>query len=395
MAFPSCWRRKPARLKKASSLLPAPSQGPLATYRAFIADGRLKNDPAQYLAAEQLQLLADHLADRDSAAWMRVLDLLPGRRRPEPRGLYLFGDVGRGKTMLMDLFYENVEFSGKKRQHFHPFMRKVHALIKSKRHLETADPLKLVAREILQDTRLLCLDELHVNDIADAMILARLFDYLFRQGLILVATSNVPPSKLYENGLNRQLFLPFVALLESRMQILQLEAQRDYRRDGFQETPHYLTPADEHARRNMDAIWRRLAGGVPPHDGELKIGERRIAIPCMGGGMVRFSFGDLCDAPLGAGDYLALCEHFHTFFLDDVPQLSQEQYNASRRFMVLVDTLYDQRRRLVMSCMVEPDEIYTHGPGADEFARTASRLTEMRQSTWPDEPSGPGVTNRP
>ena len=359
--------------------------GPLAAYRARIANGELKSDPAQAYAAEQLQLLDNRLKDWDNSSKMYVLDLLLGRATSVPRGLYLFGDVGRGKTMLMDLFFDSVDFDSKKRLHFHPFMREVHGLIKQMRGRDEGDPIPLVADAIMADTRLLCLDELHVNDITDAMILGRLFTAMFERDLVVVATSNAAPGELYKNGLNRQLFLPFIALVEEKMDVLQLDARLDYRRDNFLNTPHYYTPANQQTRAQLDEIWRMFAGGVPPHDGGLDVGKRRIKIPSMGGGMARFDFDDLCGVALGANDYLALSEHFHTFFIDDIPQIAADRHNEARRFIKLIDTFYDQKRRLIVSCMVEPDEIYVDGPGADEFTRTASRLTEMRQSDWPPE----------
>lgn len=360
-------------------------EGPLAAYRARIAVGELKSDPAQAYAVEQLQLLANRLADWDSSSKLRVLSLLLGRAQDVPLGLYMFGDVGRGKTMLMDLFFDHVDIAKKKRLHFHPFMRDVHALIKEMRHNHSGDPIPLVAEAIMKDTSLLCLDELHVNDITDAMILGRLFSTMFDKDLVVVATSNSAPGDLYKNGLNRSLFLPFIELVGKKMDVLQLDARLDYRRYDFQNTPHFFTPADKKARCRLDQLWFEWAGHVTPHSGGVDVGARRIIIPCMGGGMARFSFDDLCGQPLGAHDYLALCEHFHTFFIDDIPQLSSQRYNEARRFITLIDTFYDQKRRLIVSSMVEPDEIYVDGPGAVEFARTASRLTEMRQSTWPEE----------
>ena len=359
-------------------------KGPLAVYRAWIAAGELRSDRAQAHAAEQLQLLANRLTDWENSGSLRVLNEWLGRAQKVPRGLYMFGDVGRGKTMLMDLFYETVDFPDKKRLHFHPFMRNVHALIKEMRARDEGDPIPLVAQELMRDTDLLCLDELHVNDITDAMIVGRLFTHMFEHGLILVATSNAAPGDLYKDGLNRSLFMPFIELVEKKMEVLQLDAQLDYRRANFQNTPHYFTPADDRARLQLDDIWRQFAGGAAPHDGGLDVGSRRIHIPSMGGGMARFGFADLCDQPLGANDYLALCEHFHTFFIDDIPQLSADRHNEARRFIKLIDTLYDQKRRLIASCMVEPDEIYVDGRGAEEFTRTSSRLTEMRQSDWPE-----------
>ena len=359
------------------------SKGPLATYRARLADGRLKSDPAQARAVEQLQLLGNRLKDWRTSGGMQILDLLRGRTTRVPRGLYLFGDVGRGKTMLMDLFYESIDFPQRKRVHFHPFMREIHSLIRQMRARHEGDVMPMVADAMMAQTRLLCLDELHVSDIADAMILGRLFEALFARDLVVVATSNTPPAGLYKDGLNRSLFLPFIELIEDKMEVLQLDAQLDYRRDHFLNTPHFFIPADARARRQLDELWAHLAGGVPPHGGGLEVAGRRIPIPRMGGGMARFSFADLCSKPLGSSDYLALCEHFHTFFLEDIPQLPPERYNEARRFIKLVDTLYDQKRRLIASSMVEPDEIYVAGKGADEFTRTSSRLTEMRRSDWP------------
>ena len=359
------------------------TKGPLGAYRARIAAGDLDADQAQAYGAEQLQLLANRLDDWESSSQMRVLNLLLGRALDVPRGLYLFGDVGRGKTMLMDLFFDTVDFANKKRLHFHPFMRDVHALIKEMRSTGDGDPIPLVAERILQDTSLLCLDELHVNDITDAMILGRLFTHMFEHDLVVVATSNAAPRDLYKDGLNRQLFEPFIEIVEQKMEVLQLDARQDYRQANFKNTPHYFTPADKQARQQLDQIWRQFAGGVDPHDGGLDVGKRRIHIPSMGGGMARFSFTDLCGQPLGANDYLALCEHFHTFFIDDIPAIDADRHNEARRFITLIDTLYDKKRRLIASCMVEPDEIYLEGPGVAEFARTASRLSEMRQNDWP------------
>ena len=358
------------------------TNGPLTQYRERLAAGLLQHDPAQAFAVERLQILANRLCDWDAASQSSILDLLLGRRVPVPCGLYLFGGVGRGKTLLMDLFFETVQFAPKRRVHFHPFMREVHALMRQMRNHHQADPVEAVADTLTEQMRLLCLDELHVNDITDAMILGRLFTALFKRNLVLVATSNAAPDELYKDGLNRALFLPFVELVKDKMEVLQLEAQRDYRRTGFANTPHYFTPADERARVQMDHLWTRLAGGVPPHEGGLDVAGRHLVIPRMGGGMVRFGFEDLCAQPLGTADYLALCSHFHTFFIDDIPQLAPEQHNEARRFIKLIDTLYDQKRRLIVSCMVQPDEIYTNGPGASQFTRTASRLAEMRQSNW-------------
>jgi cell division protein ZapE len=358
------------------------TEGPLAAYRARVAAGALGNDPAQLYAAQQLQLLANRLADWKAAQKRRVLDLVRARRVEVPRGLYMFGGVGRGKTMLMDLFYEHVGFAGRQRLHFHPFMRRVHALIKDYRRSGEGDPIPRVAAKLLEDGPLLCLDELHVADITDAMILARLFAALFDKGLILVATSNSAPQMLYKDGLNRGLFLPFIDLVLQRMDVLQLEAVRDYRYDQFRRAQHYFTPADDTARAAMDALWNEWAGHVPAHAGGIEVAGRRIAIPHMGGGMARFAFDDLCAQPLGANDYLALAEHFHTFFVDGVPVMSEADANAARRFMTLIDTLYDRRRRLIVSAMGEPDALYREGKGAGEFARTASRLNEMRRADW-------------
>ena len=250
-----------------------------------------------------------------------------------PRGLYLFGDVGRGKTMLMDLFYETVDFDNKKRLHFHPFMREVHRLIKQMRVRDEGDPIPLVAEAIMKDTSLLCLDELHVNDITDAMILGRLFAAMFERDLVVVATSNAAPGELYENGLNRQLFLPFIELVEEKMDVLQLDARLDYRRDNFLNTPHYYTPANAQTRQQLDEIWRRFAGGVPPHDGGLDVGARRINIPSVWAVAWRVLVLMICArSRLAPVIIWRLCEHFHTFFIDDIPQIAPDRHNEARRF---------------------------------------------------------------
>jgi len=324
-------------------------------------------------------------------------------RRPTaaPRGVYLFGEVGRGKTMLMDLFFEGAPAVKKRRAHFHEFMADVHARIQDARHrlksgdISNSDPIAFVASGIAGETSLLCFDEFLVTDIADAMILGRLFERLFEQGVVLVVTSNAPPSELYKDGLNRALFVPFIHLLEERVEVVSLEARTDFRLEKLQDVASWHVPADEAARAAIDRAWRRLAGpegGAPlelPHLG------RTIHVPRAGGGAARFTFRDLCETPLGASDFVAIARAFHTVIVENIPVIAAEQRNEAKRFILLIDTLYDSAVKLIASAVVEPDQLYagTEGFEAFEFRRTASRLHEMRSAAYLALPHGRRSSN--
>jgi cell division protein ZapE len=351
-----------------------------AHYEAESAAGRLSPDDAQRAAADAFDRLKAAL-EAYGGSKRRLFSF--GRSAVDPpRGLYLHGSVGRGKTMLMDLFFASVRFSPKRRSHFHEFMSEVHDRIAVARKSSEGDPLPRVAGDIARASALLCFDELHVTDIADAMILGRLFKSLFAANVVMVATSNAMPEELYKNGLNRQLFLPFIDLIEERMEVVRLDAARDFRRDKLAGHPLYYTPLNLKARAEMDKHWRNFSGGVETGPGELVVKERVLVVPHAARGAARFAFADLCDRPLGAVDYLAIAHAFHTVLIDDVPILSAQRRDTARRFINLIDTLYDNHVGLIISAEAEPDKLYPAGDGSELFKRTASRLVEMRSTAY-------------
>jgi cell division protein ZapE len=303
-------------------------------------------------------------------------------KAPAPQGLYIHGSVGRGKTMLMDLFFDTVAFKPKHRAHFHEFMADAHDRIGAARKKVDGDPIPHVAADIAKSAGLLCFDELHVTDIADAMILGRLFKVLFARGVVVVATSNAAPEDLYKNGLNRQLFLPFIDLIEDHMAVLELKSAKDFRLDKLAGRPLYFAPNDARARAELDDHWQRLTGQHPNQPLALEVKGRKLHVPSASMGVARFSFADLCEKPLGSADYLQIAHHFHTVLMDDIPVLGPGRRNEARRFINLIDTLYDSRVCLIASAEAEPDSLYQKGDGADLFQRTASRLTEMRSEAY-------------
>src|SRR5690606_34388100 len=300
--------------------------------------------------------------------------------------------VGRGKTMLMDMFFELVPAKRKRRVHFNDFMADVHDRIQKHRAARKAgavkedDPIPPVARQLAEEAWVLCFDEFSVTDIADAMILSRLFSALFANGVVLVATSNVAPRDLYRDGLNRQLFLPFVDLLARNAEIVALDSGTDYRQEKIARIPVYLTPDDEAATRAMDEAWAAISQGRE-NSQEIALKGRTITVRRASGRAARFSFSELCDAPLGARDFLALAERYDTTIVKHVPILDQTRRNATKRFILLIDTLYDRKKRLFMSAAAMPDNLYAGRAGvveAFEFDRTASRLMEMQSKDWLD-----------
>jgi len=356
--------------------------GPLKLYREMIERGELESDPAQLLAVEKLQLLANRLASYEPPKRTDFFSYFTRRRGEVPEGLYVFGGVGRGKTMLMDLFFETVPYKAKARVHFHEFMADVHDRIAAARQSHDGDPIADVANDLAAESQLLCFDELHVTDIADAMILGRLFQGLFDHHVVMVATSNSPPWDLYEHGLNRPLFEPFVELVEERMEVLELEVEKDYRLEKLQGRELYFTPADQAASLALHEVWRRLTGRDRGVADELIIKGRKLEVPEACFGIARFSFDDLCGKPLGAADYLRVAHAYHTVLLEDIPVMGPERRNEARRFITLIDTFYDNSVRLVASADAEPEQLYTSGDGAKLFERTASRLLEMRSQEY-------------
>jgi cell division protein ZapE len=368
-------------------------------YAARVAAGKIERDAAQEVIVDRLAQLEKRLAERRLSRKSSSLGWLFGAREPGPiKGLYIFGDVGRGKTMLMDLFFAASPVLRKRRVHFHEFMAEVHERIHALRQkaklgeLSNEDPVGAAAAAIAQETRLLCFDELHVTDIADAMILGRLFKRLFELGVVVVATSNVPPSELYKDGLNRALFLPFIALIEEHMEITQLNARADFRLEKLAGAPVWYVPADHAAEAALDEAWRRLTAGHAGEPQDLVVKGRTIRVPRATMGVARFSFEDLCQQPLAAADYLKIAREYHTVVLDHIAVMDYERRNEAKRFIIVIDTFYDNAVKLVASAEAEPDALYCANEGfeADEFKRTASRLIEMRSEAYLALPHGHG-----
>lgn len=355
----------------------------LEHYERRVALGEIEADGAQLEAALRLDRLAAELAEWQGANGRggRFAALFRPRTAV-PRGVYLHGAVGRGKTMLMDLFHEVVRFAPKRRLHFHAFMSEAHERIQRGRATTDGDPIPFVAAEIAAEASLLSFDELTVTDIADAMILSRLFKALFARGVVVVATSNAPPEGLYRNGLNRQLFLPFIDLVQSRMDVVELKSAKDFRLDKLAGRQLYFSPCDARAAAGLDAHWERLTGHHPGAATSLEVKGRQVPVPLASMGVARFRFEDLCEQPLGALDYLHIAHAFHTIVLEGIPVLTPDRRNAARRLIHLVDTLYDNRNCLIVSAEAEPDRLYPEGDGALLFERTASRLMEMRSEAY-------------
>ena len=367
-------------------------------YASMVAEGRIDSDPAQKAIVEKLDKRAERLEAHRLARKGSALGWLFGRKEPqEPiRGLYLWGSVGRGKTMLVDLFHDNLNVQRKRRAHFHAFMADVHQRIHAWRQRAKAgevkgdDPIQPVADALADEAWVLCFDEFSVTDIADAMILGRLFQALFARGVVIVATSNVEPSRLYYNGLNRALFLPFIAQIEQRMQVVRLDARTDYRLEKLQGKPVYYSPADDAARTALDRLFAELSGDQKIAPRRIDIGGRFLDIPAASGGVARANFADLCLRPLGSIDFLALAQNFHTLVLDEIPILDFERRNETKRFITLIDILYEHHVKLIASAAAAPTALYHAATGHEvfEFDRTVSRLIEMRSESYLALPHG-------
>ena len=367
-------------------------QGPLFKYRELIESGELRDDAGQRLAIEKLQLLHRRLQGYNPAKPSRFgLGIFGwGREHIEEvdvQGLYLYGGVGRGKSMLLDLFFESAPVANKRRVHFHAFMQEVHAGITKARRDYAKDPIEPVAAAIAKTATLLCFDELQIGDITDAMIVGRLFDKLFARGVVIVATSNRHPDDLYKDGLNRQLFVPFIERIKERLEVFHLASDTDYRQNRLPGGQVYFTPLNAQARTAMDAAWEAFAvcKGAPL---ELAVQGRITTLPLHCEGAGRASFADLCEQPLGAADYLAIANELAVLLIDNIPQLTQDQASAAKRFVTLIDALYEAKVKLICSAAAAPDKLFEKGYGAFEFARTASRLHEMASADWEARHSG-------
>ena len=370
----------------------------LDLYEARVSDGALERDPAQEIVLARLDALSRALAGYRLPGKPHPLKrFFLRQRRPElVKGLYIWGPVGRGKTMLMDLFFEAAPVARKRRVHFHAFMADVHARIHAWRQelklgtVKGEDPIAPVAAALARKAALLCFDEFAVTDIADAMILGRLFTALFAHGVVVVATSNVVPDRLYENGLNRALFIPFIHHLQERVDVVELQSRTDFRLEKLSGEPVYHVPADAEAARALGRMFKRLTGVERGRPDSVEVLGRIVPVPERSGAVARFTFADLCEQPLGASDYLELAREFHTLVVEGIPVMGPEKRNEAKRFINLIDALYDQHVKLIASADAEPTGLYlgTSGREAFEFDRTASRLIEMRSTEYLALPHG-------
>ena len=343
-------------------------------YKARVAAGKLRADPAQEAVLGELERIRAAMA---APAPKKGLF----RKAPEPEpGLYMWGGVGRGKSMLMDLLYEAIE-APKQRRHFHAFMQWVHARMTEARKRGVDDALAPAAAELAAEARFLAFDEMQITDITDAMIVGRLFQALFAAGVTVVTTSNRPPDDLYKNGLNREVFLPFIALLKERMVVHELTSDTDYRQGRLAGTETYFTPLTADARAQIARVWHDLSEGQDAPF-TLHVQGREVVLPHFHNGVARVPFYELCGRPLGAADYLKLAEKVRVLILEDIPQLSRSNFNEAKRFVTLIDTLYEAKVKLICSAAARPEMLYVEGEGTFEFERTASRLREMQAADW-------------
>jgi cell division protein ZapE len=349
-------------------------------YEAACAQGALRADPAQLATLpglEDLRLWLEANATRKVGLFAGLF----AKPIAMPKGLYLWGGVGRGKSMLMDLFYQHLDITQKRRVHFHAFMQEIHRAMHEARKQGVDDALAPVADAITRDIRLLAFDEMQITDITDAMIVGRLFEMLMADGVVIVTTSNRPPEDLYKDGLNRALFLPFIAMLRDRLQVVELVSPNDYRQHRLTGAQVYFHPAGR-AKDQINAIWRDLTGGAVGEVLRLPVNGRETELPRFANGIGRATFWDFCAKPLGPADFLAIASAVRLLILEDIPQLSSANYNEAKRFVTLIDALYEAKTKLICSAADEPERLYIEGSGSFEFERTASRLREMQGAEW-------------
>jgi len=349
---------------------------PLAAYRQRLAEGELQPDDDQQRGAERLDRLARELSRRRPGGWLR--------RAEPPRGVYLWGPVGRGKSMLLDLFFETAPVGKKRRVHFHEFMQARHAFLREARARGAGQDQLIAdaAKQVAEEAQLLCFDELQVTDIADAMILGRLFERLFAEDVVVVATSNRPPDDLYKHGINRQLFMPFIALIKRELDVVEIAGPQDFRLKQLMAAPVYYMPLGPAADEAMERAWRRLTAGAHAQSVTLDVGGRTLRVEREAAGVARFSFNELCARALGPADYLEIAERFHTVLLQDIPRMTPAMREEAARFRTLIDALYEAKVKLVASADAQPHELYPAGDQSFEFERTASRLMEMRSEAY-------------
>ena len=343
------------------------------TYEARVKAGALTHDPAQVAALD----LFEGLTWKESGGLKRLF----GRKGEPAKGLYLYGGVGRGKSMLMDMFFETAPVARKRRVHFHAFMQEIHGAMHAARQKGVEDAVAPVADQVIKDARLLCFDEMQVTDITDAMIVGRLFEKLFEGGVVVVTTSNRHPDDLYKDGLNRNLFLPFIELIKERLTVYNLDSETDHRQNRLMGHKTYFTPVDEAAEMAIQRVWSDVAGGrAEPL--VLHHKSREITLRAFHNGVAMATFRDLCGQPLGPGDYLQIAKAVRVLILKDIPRLGRAGQNEAKRFVTLIDALYEAKVKLIASAAAEPEALYQEGAGAFEFERTASRLREMMSADW-------------
>jgi cell division protein ZapE len=349
-------------------------------YEGRVAAGSLRADPGQHAVLASLEALRQWL-ETNGARKSGLFAGIFAKPVMPPKGLYLWGGVGRGKSMLMDLFVEATDVAQKRRVHFHAFMQEVHRGMHAARQRGVEDALAPVAEAVIAEVRLLAFDEMQITDITDAMIVGRLFEKLFAAGVVIVTTSNRPPQDLYKDGLNRGIFLPFIAMLEARLEVRELESPTDYRQHRLAGAQVYFHPART-AGDQIAAIWTDLTGGAPGAPLQLTVNGRAVELPRFANGVARASFWELCSKPLGPADFLAIAGAVRVLILEDIPQLSASNYNEAKRFVTLIDAVYEAKVRLICSAADAPERLYLEGAGSFEFERTASRLREMQAADW-------------